>query len=315
MKYNMQVSVIICTRNRIEDVSNCLDSLTIQTHPPNEVIIVDSSDNDLVSNLLKESRFKSLPIQYIHSNPGLTRQRNIGIDASHCDIVFFFDDDVVLDKKYLEKVIEIYEDDGLVDVAGVQGIDLKIKYSFLESKKRLLFYRLFLLDRNDRYSKLLHSGAVTHLDQAAPGIRYSKKPIRIYCQSGAMMSYHRKVFDDFRFDENYKGYSHGEDAEFSHRVSKKYKMYFTSHAKAFHNQSDDKLNWYRTEDFVRSNMRANVYLFRKHLRHNPLNYFAILWSWIGLLIWVGAIHRNKVYFIGNLKAIRKEFFNIFKKVN
>jgi len=286
----------------------------VQTHLPNEILIVDSSDNDLVSTLIKESRYSSLPIHYIQSESGLTRQRNIGIDASQGDIVFFFDDDVVLDIEYIEKVIEIYKDDSLDNVGGVQGIDLNIKNSFLKHKKALLFHRLFLLNRSDKYSKLLTSGNITHLDVASPEIRYLTPPLRVYCLSGCIMSYHRKVFDDFRFDENYKGYSHGEDAEFSHRVSRKYNLYHTSSAKAFHNQPKDKKSWYGTEDYILSNLRAHTYLFRKHLRHNPLNYFAILWSWLGLIIWNGIIDRNKIYFISILKFIISGSISIFRPI-
>ena len=126
------------------------------------------------------------------------------------------------------------------------------------------------------------------------------------------MSYRRKVFQDFRFDEKYSGYSHGEDAEFSYRVSQKYIMYCTSYAKAFHNQASDKKEWYGTGNFAKSRIRAQVNLFCKHLNRNPLNFIALFWSWLGMLIWSGIICPNKDYFIGLLKAMKKEFLNIFK---
>ena len=68
----MTNSVIICTRNRADELANCMESIQEQTHLPNEVLIVESSDNDLVPTLLKDSRYSSLPIHYIHSNPVLT---------------------------------------------------------------------------------------------------------------------------------------------------------------------------------------------------------------------------------------------------
>ncbi|MGR3303181.1 MAG: glycosyltransferase family 2 protein [Candidatus Scalindua sp.] len=311
----MTISVIICTRNRLNDTIRCLASIAIQTQLPDEVLIIDSSDEECLFLLLKQPRFETLSIQYKHTKPGLTMQRNIGIELAKGDIIFFFDDDVELGIEYIEKVLEVYENDSLSNVGGVQGIDLNQKKTFLEGKKRLLFYRLFFLGRSDTYSKLLPSGGVTHLDVASPKIRYSKKPIRINCQSGCIMSFHRKVFEKFRFDENYIGYSHGEDVDFSHRVSKKYLMYFTSFAEAYHNQPSDKKEWYGTEHFVRSSIKAQVFLFRKHLRNNVLNYYVILWSWLGLLIWDGIIHPNKVHFFGEIRAMRKEFFNVFRSIN
>jgi glycosyltransferase involved in cell wall biosynthesis len=41
-----KISVIIPTRNRPQDAINCLKSISIQTHPPDEVIIADSSDTE-----------------------------------------------------------------------------------------------------------------------------------------------------------------------------------------------------------------------------------------------------------------------------
>ena len=292
----------------------CLESIAIQTLLPEEVLIVDGSDDAQPGALFEDPSFTNLPIRYIHTKPGLARQRNVGIENTSGDILFFFDDDVVLEKEYIEKAVGVYNDKRLNNVGGVQGIDLNIKESFLKGKKRLAFYRLFLLNRSDRYAKLLPSGSTTHLDVASPEIRYSKDPIRVSLMSGCMMSFHKKVFYDFKFDENYAGYSHGEDVDFSHRASQKYDMYFTSSAKAYHNQDQDKTSWYGTEDFVRSRMRAHVYLFRKHLRYNPLNYFAILWSWLGLLIWNGIVHPNKKDFIYYLRSMRKELLNIFRKI-
>ena len=51
-----------------------------------------------------------------------------------------------------------------------------------------------------------------------------------------------KKIKDFKFDEEYEGYSHGEDVEFSHRVSQKYSLYFTSYAKAFHNPTNNSIS-------------------------------------------------------------------------
>lgn len=66
---------------------------------------------------------------------------------------------------------------------------------------------------------------------------------------------------------------------------------------------------------MRSSIKAHVYLFRKYLSHNPLNYIAILWSWLGLLIWDGVIHPNRIYLRGNVRAMKSEFLNIFRPIN
>ena len=50
----MKASVIICTKNRKEELNKCLESIKRQTRLPNEVIIIDDGDLDFfyVENLL-----------------------------------------------------------------------------------------------------------------------------------------------------------------------------------------------------------------------------------------------------------------------
>jgi len=311
---NQSYSVIVPTRNRENELLRCLKSIERQTILPDEVLIIDSSDNPQEIQTLCAS-FKNISVKYIYTTDrSAARQRNLGITASKGEIIFFFDDDIELDEKYIEESLKIYNDRNLANVGGVQGRDLNVKESFLQGKKRLYFHRLFFLNRSDKYAKLLPSGNVAHLDYGAEEVIHNKIPIEVKCAPGGIVSYRREVLNEFKFDDKYDGYSHGEDIELSHRIAKKHKIYFNPDAKVYHNQPSDKKNWYRTEDFVKSNIKAHIYLFRKHLRHNPLNYFAILWSWLGSLIWSGIIHPNSVYFWGSVKAMKTEFLNIVKPI-
>src|SRR3970040_2707668 len=99
-------SVIICSKNRLDDLIRCLDSLVSQTKSPQELIIVDSSDMPLLQKTLFTKIFNTdyFPIThliYVHTTPGLTHQRNIGVKHAKGEIIYFFDDDVVLESDYL----------------------------------------------------------------------------------------------------------------------------------------------------------------------------------------------------------------------
>ena len=74
-------------------------------------------------------------------------------------------------------------------------------------------------------------------------------------------------------------------------------------ARAIHDQPSDHRAWFRMEDFSKSRIRAQMFLFRKHCASNPLNYLALLWSWLGLLIWHGLIRHNKVHLRGTLQGM------------
>jgi len=101
------ISVIICTRNRFDDFRKTLQSLTQQSRLPDELIVVDSSDNLQIEGYLKSMELQ-VSFHYFHTNPGLTFQRNHGVKKSIGDLLFFFDDDVDLDFAIFRKWREFF---------------------------------------------------------------------------------------------------------------------------------------------------------------------------------------------------------------
>ena len=256
----------------------------------------------------KSKEFR-LNIKLIRSICSLTHARNLGVRASKGDIIFFFDDDVILDPNYICFTIDFYKENIDREIGGVCGIDTLVKFSWLAHKRKLLFHRLFFLSRRDRKAKLLPSGCDANLDTAFPNISQSKEAIRVFRLPGGITSYSRFVFDELVFDERYSGYSQGEDIDFSHRVSKKYPLYFLPSAHLKHRQTEDHGSWYKTEDYWRTEINSQTYLFYKHLSNNPLNYFALLWSWFGLFIYHGLYKNNPVALRGITRGIKEAIIN------
>ena len=103
----MDISIIICTKDRPDELSECVGSIQRQSVKPGEIIIVDASNSDETKNLCQVWRNRDLlRIKYIRSKPHLTHQRNLGVASSVGKFIFFFDDDVVLDEGYLENISE-----------------------------------------------------------------------------------------------------------------------------------------------------------------------------------------------------------------
>lgn len=79
-----------------------LGLLSLQTVPPDFIIIVDSSDDNL-GMVAKESN-----VHFIHSLPGLPFQRQIGLEraaALGANTVVFLDDDVSIPSDFLERIM------------------------------------------------------------------------------------------------------------------------------------------------------------------------------------------------------------------
>lgn len=102
-------SVIIPTRNRSELLARSLHSVSMQTYPEAEVIVVDDSSSDrecaanlaLIQSCCPGAIYLKLPTDMSGRGPGFPR--NFGID--HCSgafVAFLDDDDEWIDPAYLE---------------------------------------------------------------------------------------------------------------------------------------------------------------------------------------------------------------------
>ncbi|KTS82186.1 glycosyl transferase [Paenibacillus jamilae] len=122
------VSIIICTRNRIEDLTRCIQSIAAQQqleHTAVELLIVD--DGDISDQQIEQYRHmvSGLPHgvlkYYKKSRPGVWLSRYEALSLVRYDIVLYFDDDAELDDKlYIRRLLDTYEQDETI--VGVGGI-------------------------------------------------------------------------------------------------------------------------------------------------------------------------------------------------
>jgi GT2 family glycosyltransferase len=252
-----------------------LDSIAAQTLLPQEIVIVDASDTlDLAERLDTWSGRDKFKILYVHSEPGLTRQRNIGVRVSSGDFVFFIDDDIVLEREYVAEICKIFEDDPAQEIGGVMG-DI---YESAEERKRIgrwqrLVRNLFFLD-DCGSGKFRLSGRHTTpfgLDEI--------QSTEYLC--GGQVAYRRKVLDELTFDENLKGYGLMEDDDFSYRVSRRYRNVYTPFAKSRHlRSSTGRLS---QRELTKMALNHHIYLFRKNFPKTLPHIFALWLSLPGLL--------------------------------
>jgi glycosyltransferase involved in cell wall biosynthesis len=94
-----------------------LQSLSDQSHRPDQIVIVDSSAASVIA-VTKE--FPELNIKYIHHTPpSASAQRNRGIRAVDPDmsLIGFLDDDIVLAQNALETMLKFWQT-ALNDLGG-----------------------------------------------------------------------------------------------------------------------------------------------------------------------------------------------------
>lgn len=100
---SLDVSVIICSRNRSEMVLKAIESVVSGTRPPLEIIVVDQSD---VPNHRAITVARAGKVRYFWSEAkGASHARNTGIRLARGTMLAFIDDDVVVHKHWLEELI------------------------------------------------------------------------------------------------------------------------------------------------------------------------------------------------------------------
>ncbi len=104
----MKISLVMATINREKEIEEFIISLLAQTYKNYELIIVDQNEHNNLYKLVEKYK-EIVPIIHLKSEKGLSRSRNVGLNAAKGDIIGFPDDDCTYDKDTLEKVISFFE--------------------------------------------------------------------------------------------------------------------------------------------------------------------------------------------------------------
>ena len=113
----IKATVAICTRNRTEDLKDCLDWMMQLKDIGQEYLVVDNcpSDNDTEELVKKYPR-----VNYVREmRPGLNIARNTALQQAAGDIVVFADDDTRPDEYWLHHIMKNFQDTRVMCVTGI----------------------------------------------------------------------------------------------------------------------------------------------------------------------------------------------------
>jgi len=221
-------SFVIPTRNRLPELGRMLRSLESQETRVREIIVVDGSDRPIEGDL---NGFGNLPIRYARCfPPSAAKQRNEGIKRAspNAGLIGFLDDDIVLESEALKSMREFWRS-ASAEVGGAAFNMLNHPDPYAPRlKSSWPAERLGLYSRTG--GKVLPSGFQTM-------IGFVKEDAFVdWLPSGASV-WRTSVFERFRFDEWYEGYSYLEDLDFSYRVGKEYRLAVVADARYRHLQA------------------------------------------------------------------------------
>lgn len=218
-KSNRIISVIVVTAGVKDYIFSCLDSLSKQNYPANEVIVIDNSFNpDLNQRILS-----SLPLVRIFSGPkklSYCESLNKGIGLARGDFILCLNDDVILSDGFIQRSIagfDICESIGMVS-AKVLRLDTKT----IDSAG--LYLSLWRTAKERGY------GCLDKGQFETPGY--------IFGVTGAVAFYRRKMLEEIKIKDEYFDPDFGffyEDLDIAWRANNfGWKGYYVPSAIAYH---------------------------------------------------------------------------------
>ena len=221
--YKNRLAIVVATKDRPNQLRSVLTSIKGQSVQPQQIVVVDGGD-DPIEAATRE--FPDLPISYITvCPPGLTKQKNAGVSATHPDmnLIGFIDDDMILEDGALAAMLDFWEAASQeMGGASFNLPDFENTNSWIKSMPQ----RLFFID-NHEFGRVHRSGFNSTIWNPATDSQ-------VQWLGGGYTVWRKQVFEHFQFDEWFAGSGLWEDVRFSHQVGRNYQLSVVAKAKAVH---------------------------------------------------------------------------------
>lgn len=229
----MKISAIIPTVGRPELLRLCLDSLTRQTVPVAEAVVVHCGDDDATPALAKEGRWRDagLDVRYFHyPERNCAAQRNFAVSHATYDSLLLIDDDIEVDAHWAEELFKpIWTDTSVGATMGSLTNQPLATPTF--------FWRIYRTVLHGK-TKGLEPGRL--VGAALPnGFPITAREL-IPCEwiGGGVSALRREAFESVGgFASFFAGSSPGEDLDLGYRLSRNWKVYYVPAAKCIHHQA------------------------------------------------------------------------------
>lgn len=227
------ISAIIPTLGRPELLRLCLESLSKQTVPIAEVIVVHCGDDEETVRVTNDARWRKagLIVSYFHHQErNCARQRNFAIERAKYDDLLLVDDDVEVDPHWTEELFKPIWTDPKVGATMGNLINQPLATPTLFWR----VYRVLIHGRIKGFEPGRLVGAA--LPNGFPTT--AQQPIACEWIGGGASALRRDAFHSVGgFASFFAGSSPGEDLDLGYRLSRSWKVYYVPTAKCVHHQA------------------------------------------------------------------------------
>ena len=117
------ISLILCTYGRVNEVNIFLESIHAQTIKPSEIIIVDQNKEEILKDSIHEWQAK-LSIKHKRVNfQGASKSRNYGAREAKFSLIAFPDDDCLYPSRLVEDIAKLFQMNPKIDVILASKIE------------------------------------------------------------------------------------------------------------------------------------------------------------------------------------------------
>jgi GT2 family glycosyltransferase len=233
------VSINLLSWNGEKYIRDCLGSVFNQTYPNLEIVIVDNGSTDKTVDYLKEIKTKKRDLKIIFNpkNIGFAAGHNQLIRESKGEFILCLNQDVILDKNFIQGAIEIFNRDK--KAAAVQGKLLRWQKGLPIFENYSDYQVSHIIDTTGLV--VLKNRRIINRGQGEIDQGQFEKIEEIFGPDGAAPVYRRKALEDIKigneyFDEDFFAYKEDVDLAWRLRLYG-WKIFYQPKSVAFHDRT------------------------------------------------------------------------------
>lgn len=152
-----KASVLICTRNRPQDLALALPTVLANDYPDYEVIVVDQSDGRETADVVCSHQGRHPGLRYVPTETrGLSAARNLAVGLAGGEIIAFTDDDCEAPPDWVAGIVRVFVDNpefGLIFgqvhmLPEHQGRDVSVPCLYFDTRRILTRGEIFGMGAN-----------------------------------------------------------------------------------------------------------------------------------------------------------------------
>ena len=301
----MALTIIIPTKNRLHDLEKAIASITSQTRPPEQLVLVDQSAEPIPESILASFRGRlptSSELKYVYNTliSGLVEAKHVGVAHATGDIVCFLEDDIVLEPEYLSQIETSFLADP--EICGMSGV---VTNTPRPSRTYVFFHELFHCGIFEDPRPRVYADLARRNTDVFQSIL-----IRSPALSGGLSAWRKEVFGRVSFDLA-SGFHMLEDIDFSIRVQREFGpcLYINPRARLAHNFAPAGRDSFGRRESRK--VREFITFYKKH-RRDFRDTFWLAWLLLGIAVASGAVSVRHMtpkpiggVFTGIIAGIRK----------